>query len=70
MYNENVKSELMHYGILGMKWGTSRAAKKTSGVIAAKKLKKEAYKEYSKAFTKATSPTFNKKKRCSDRQSL
>lgn len=45
-------NELYHHGVKGMKWGVR---KKRDVMLAAKKQRKAANKEYSKAFNKATS---------------
>lgn len=45
--------ELMHYGVLGMKWGHHKALKKSSSYQSAKKAYKSAKKQYNKDFNAA-----------------
>lgn len=56
MWQYNYTDELMHYGVLGMKWGHRKAANTSSTlnrVKSAKAAKKAAYKKYSKDYDSA-----------------
>ena len=52
MWEYNYTDELMHYGVLGMKWGR-RKARPTTSVGKARAAYKTAHKDYNKAFNKA-----------------
>ena len=53
--------ELKHYGVVGMKWGIRRAARKATADV--RKARKAANREYQKAAEKAGHTWFNKDKR-------
>ena len=58
--------ELKHYGVIGMKWGIRRAARKATK--AARKERRAANREYEKAFNKAAYTWFGKEKRAAANQ--
>lgn len=53
--------ELKHYGVLGMKWGIRRAARKATADV--RKARNAANREYSKAFNKAAYTWVGKERR-------
>ena len=62
MWNYNYTDELYHYGILGMKWGIRRAAKKGTTYTYKSHTTKKYEKKAQKALAKASKDTKYKSK--------
>lgn len=62
--------ELYHYGVIGMKWGVRRAAKQNRSVRNAKAIADSDYREYSRAYDKATGTLFGKNRRAAANKRL